>query len=420
MTVPTEGGVRSRPESLGREDLATPHDLRAGPLAARLRPDARFAVLDVTKYFGASTGGIRTYLLEKARYVAAHPDLRHVMVVPGERDAVADAGGTRCYRVASPRIPTQRQYRALLRRGTLARIIAHERPDIVEIGSSILVPWLVRGAVGSGGPPTVWFFHTYLPGVIALRDDLPGRVLRWGIGRYVAAVARGTRATFAASTFAEDALRAMGAPRVVTVPLGVDTATFCPARREHADRIRRELDLPPGPFALYLGRIAREKCLEDVLAAWPEVHRVNGLAFVIVGDGPAQERLARSPGGNAVVWRSFVGDRERVAELTAAAAFVVAPGPFETFGLSALEGLASGTPVLAVDHGAAGELVTRSGVGSVYPRGDRAALAAAAIHLAGQDRGALGRRGRDYAVANHEWDRVMERLFTAYGEVLTP
>ena len=48
------------------------------------RPEAELTVLDITKYFAATAGGIRTYLTEKARYVQAHPWLRQVLVVPDE------------------------------------------------------------------------------------------------------------------------------------------------------------------------------------------------------------------------------------------------------------------------------------------------------------------------------------------------
>ena len=81
------------------------------PAAPTLRPEATLAVLDVTKYYGDTTGGVRTYLNEKSAYVAARPSLRHVLVVPGAVDAMEDGAGTRTYRLAGPPIPTQPPYR---------------------------------------------------------------------------------------------------------------------------------------------------------------------------------------------------------------------------------------------------------------------------------------------------------------------
>src|SRR5687768_1653994 len=71
-------------------------DLRAAPLPPRLRPDAKLGVLDITEFFVETTGGIRTYLLEKAKYVEASPSLRHVLVVPGPTDSITQSDGVRC------------------------------------------------------------------------------------------------------------------------------------------------------------------------------------------------------------------------------------------------------------------------------------------------------------------------------------
>mgnify|MGYP003294427655 CR=1 FL=1 len=48
-----------------------------------LTPERMEGVLDISEFFGETTGGVRTYLLEKARYVQRNPLLRQVLVVPG-------------------------------------------------------------------------------------------------------------------------------------------------------------------------------------------------------------------------------------------------------------------------------------------------------------------------------------------------
>jgi hypothetical protein len=130
---------------------------------ATLRPEAGLSVLDITKYFGEKTGGIRTYLLEKARYVEANLSLRQVLIVPGPEDTLTESGGVRAYRLRGPRIPTEEAYRFLLATRTTHRILDHERPDIVEVGSPFFVPWITRRANRDLKAPMVWFFHTHLP-----------------------------------------------------------------------------------------------------------------------------------------------------------------------------------------------------------------------------------------------------------------
>ena len=54
-------------------------DISRIELPARLRPTASVGVLDITEFFGDTTGGVRTYLLEKAKYVQRRPELRQVL-----------------------------------------------------------------------------------------------------------------------------------------------------------------------------------------------------------------------------------------------------------------------------------------------------------------------------------------------------
>src|SRR5690348_2978601 len=103
-----EGTVYSRPVPLDRESLAR------ATLPPPLRVGAEVGVLDISEFFGETSGGVRTYLLEKARHVTADAKLRHVLVVPGARDRVRDGAGVRCYRLRGPTIPTRKPYRFML------------------------------------------------------------------------------------------------------------------------------------------------------------------------------------------------------------------------------------------------------------------------------------------------------------------
>ena len=132
---------------------------------------------------------------------------------------------------------------------------------------------------------------------------------------------------------------------------------------------------------------------------------------MLVGAHDGVSPLANLPG---VLTRPFVRDRDAVADLHAAADVYVAPGPVETFGLAALEALASSTPVLAPDAGGVTELVERSGGGRIFRAGDPGSLAEEAVALLGDDLMALGENARAYAVREHDWDAVFDRLFEVY------
>jgi alpha-1,6-mannosyltransferase len=90
----------------------------------------------------------------------------------------------------------------------------------------------------------------------------------------------------------------------------------------------------------------------------------------------------------------------------------------ETFGLAALEALASGAPVLSADQGGVAETIGRSGAGRLYSSGDPSHMAEVAVALLGEDLQTLGRVGRRYAEEHHGWDAVFDRLFQTYRHVL--
>ena len=378
-------------------------------------------VLDITKFFGATTGGIRTYLLEKATFVQRHPDLRHVVIVPAKHPSVDDQGSSRWYRLAGLPIPTQAPYRVLLSGGKIAAIFRAERPDIIEVGSPYLIPWITRRAARPLSIPLVWFYHTNFPRIISPRPDRDGFFRRSAgrmADRYVARLATVFDAAIGASQVAVDALTRAGFRHVERVPLGVSLSLFSPGRREYSDRTRRLHGLPPGPIAIFTGRLAREKELDLVIDAWPRVEKTTGATLVLVGDGPSRDHFRRRCQARRVVWLPYETDRERLADLLASADIYLAPGPAETFGLAALEAMASGLPVVSSDQGAVRELVEISGAGVVNPEPTADAMAESIIKLLDQDPVRLGALGRQHAEANHAWDAVFERLFGFYRRLL--
>jgi alpha-1,6-mannosyltransferase len=418
VTAPTD--VAATPGFLAPP--STPIDLSRTPFPPRLAGPGRLTVLDITKFFGDATGGIRTYLLAKARYVQHNPSLRQVLVLPGAADALGEEGGVRCYRLRGAQIPFDPSYRFLLATRTTHRIFEHERPDIIEIGSPWLVPWVTRLANRGLGAPLVWFYHTHFPVILDPGLTEVPRYRRIAAGaawRYARLVASSCRATLVASESVARELERHGVPRVHRVELGVDLECFHPSRRPNARDTRRRLGLPDAPLAVYLGRFAEEKRLETVIAAWQAVGRRTGGWLVLVGAGPREPRLRALAEGLQVRWIPYQRNRDDVADLLAACDLYIAPGPAETFGLSALEAMASGTPVLAVDSGGVADRVRTSGAGAVYAPGDPAACAEAAGGILMGDLRGLGKAARTFAEQHHAWDRAFDGIFRVYRRLLS-
>jgi alpha-1,6-mannosyltransferase len=118
------------------------------------------------------------------------------------------------------------------------------------------------------------------------------------------------------------------------------------------------------------------------------------------------------------VWLPFVSDRDLTADLLAAADLYVAPGPAETFGLSALEAMAAGIPVLSVDRGGVADRIRVSGAGACTPPAIRTALAEAAIRLLQGDLRSLGQTARATRKSITPGPAAFGRIFEVYREVL--
>ncbi|HEV8241959.1 MAG TPA: glycosyltransferase [Thermoanaerobaculia bacterium] len=136
---------------------------------------------------------------------------------------------------------------------------------------------------------------------------------------------------------------------------GTDAADDDPSRRS---------------YALAVAAAVPYKRLDLAVAACAK----QGIPLRIVGGGPEERRLATGAGDVKVLGR--VGDEE-LRELYRGARFLVQPG-VEDFGISAVEALACGTPVVALGSGGVRDIVVHGEHGVLYhPAGDAGALAAA-------------------------------------------
>jgi len=140
------------------------------------------------------------------------------------------------------------------------------------------------------------------------------------------------------------------------VPLGVDLATFRPSAARR----------PPGPARLvYAGRLSPEKNPAAVIGA---VRLLAGppVRLDIYGDGPAMASLRRAARDLPVTFHGHVSDRRTLASALSRADVAFAPSVAETFGLSILEAMACGTPVVTSTTGGAPELLA-PGAGVATP-----------------------------------------------------
>jgi alpha-1,6-mannosyltransferase len=378
-------------------------------------------VLDITKFYHGGGGGVRTYIDAKIDDFAER-GVRHTLVVPGAETRIERRRSTRIYWLRGPRIPFAQGYRFLLAAEAVARVLEVERPDVIEVGSPLLVPKVLEWAQPGQRIPTVGFYHadlvrTYLEPYTASWPKGFRRLAEKPVRSFARRVYSRFGATVAASPSVVAELSNLGIPRVRAVSLGVDLDLFNPAKRDR--RALDEFAVPKDrPVMVYAGRLCPEKGTAVLLSALERIPDEERPHLLLVGGGPSERALrARGEEIGGVSFVAFERDRARLARLLASCDLYAASGPGETFGLAVAEALASGLPVVGVDSGAVPDRVRGSGAARLYPPGDAEGCAAAILEMARLLGAGLRAAARSHAERTLSWQGTFDALVDVYHEV---
>ena len=373
---------------------------------------------DLTQSWSEVGGGVRTYLLQKRRHIIERTPHRHLLIIPGARDAVIEDERATTVTIASPHVPGSPNYRLLLRNRAVRAALTRFRPDLIECQDAYNLPW---AAIGHRKRFTATaltaIYMTDFPTVYLERplSKFVGRRLAGLVGRagyaYGRSLYRRFDAVFALSENGGAAkLRALGIGDVGVVPLGVELADF---RRDRRDpELRSGLGLSDDqPLLIYVGRLDGEKKPDVVVDAFRKLSQELGARLVLLGEGPLRETI-EALGDPHILMPGYVSGRPELARWLASADIYVSGMADETFGVSIVEAQASGLPVVGV---AAGAMIDRVGnsIGRLGPVGDSDAMAANVLAIWHSDRAALAERARSEAL-QYSWERSMELLFSRF------
>jgi glycosyltransferase involved in cell wall biosynthesis len=297
----------------------------------------------------------------------------------------------------------------------VARFLDGFAPELLHVHTEGPLGLAGRRYALERGIPLVTSFHTHFPqyaqhyGAGALAP-LVWRWLAWFHGPAALTLTPG-EAT-------RDELERHGLTAAQVWGRGVDAHHFQPSRRDAAWR-RWLAGGDETAIVLHVGRLAPEKNLEILIAAWRLARERLGqrATFVVAGEGPLERRI--------VTELPFVRQlgflpRNRLANLYASSDLCVLPSASETCGLVALEAMASGIAVIAADAGGLRESVRHAETGVLLPPNDALAFAAEieALVLDPERRFRLAAAAREWAL---ERDSAREdaQLIAQYGELVS-
>ena len=370
---------------------------------------------DLTQSWSEVGGGVRTYLLHKRRHILDATPHRHLMIIPGAEDRVAEEGRAVTVTIRSPHVPGSPNYRLLLRNRAVRRALERFRPDLIECQDAYNLPWAALRHRGRHRTTAlVAAYMTDFPTVYGERpiSRLLGRtaggvIARLGYG-YCGMLYRRFDALFALSENGGAAkLRSLGVPNVDVIPLGVEVGEFGPAKRSPA--LRRKLGLGDDqPLIVYAGRLDGEKKPDVVVDAFRKLPHSLGARLALLGEGPLRAEIAEL-GDARIVMPGYVRSRPELASWLASADIYASGMADETFGISIIEAQASGLPVVGVEAGAMIDRVPPR-VGRLGPVGDAEAMAANILDIWAGDHEAMAQQARAHAL-QFSWEASMDALF---------
>ena len=174
----------------------------------------------------------------------------------------------------------------------------------------------------------------------------------------------------------------VGAERQFRSPLAVDNDFFASEAEGHRPqktKLRQDFGLPDGRLLLYVGRLAPEKNLEDLLRALAVCAHDGRFGLALVGDGPSRPRITRLIEKLSLrnVFQFGFQGQSQLPKFYAMADALILPSRYEQWGLVVNEAMASGLPVLLSRRvGCAADLLEEGGNGFSFDPRDVASIAA--------------------------------------------
>jgi len=212
--------------------------------------------------------------------------------------------------------------------------------------------------------------------------------------------------------------------RVRVIRNGIDTVEYSPDQK--TDVLERHgIDLSR-PYVIFVGRITRQKGVPVLLRAAAALDPSAQLVLCAgAADTPelgaevsslvAELQATRS----GVIWIPEMLPKPEVIQLLTHALLFACPSVYEPLGIVNLEAMACATAVVASRVGGIPEVVDDGVTGLLVPPEDPSSLADA-MNLLLRDPGradAMGRAGRERAVAEFSWDAVAAQTAALYAEL---
>jgi N-acetyl-alpha-D-glucosaminyl L-malate synthase BshA len=200
------------------------------------------------------------------------------------------------------------------------------------------------------------------------------------------------------------------------IPNFVDPSRF---RRDSA--VCNMFASPGDRLVCHVSNFRPVKRVMDVVETFEKIVARVPSRLLMIGDGPERSRAEAYARAHHLRDRVFfLGNVTNLEEVLGACDLFLLPSESESFGMAALEAMASEVPVIATRTGGLPEVVTEGDTGYLLPVGDVAGMAERGIEILSNDdlRRNMGRRGRELAVEKFDEEKIVPRYRELYERVI--
>lgn len=166
---------------------------------------------------------------------------------------------------------------------------------------------------------------------------------------------------------------------IIVIPNFVDTDRFQHSNKEHF----KKMLAPNGERILaHVSNFRKVKRVEDVVTMFEKVHKQLPSKLLMIGDGPERQNIEEYCRTlNICSDIRFLGKQDQVDEILSITDLFVLPSQYESFGLSALEAMACGVPVISTNAGGLPEINVQGVTGYMSEVGDTDDMAKHAVEV---------------------------------------
>lgn len=206
--------------------------------------------------------------------------------------------------------------------------------------------------------------------------------------------------------------------KVKAIPNGINPARVM--LRKDCDQVRKELGVQTDEIVIMvLGRLAKQKGLEDLLESVPQILQQSASKFriLLVGEGPLEAELEQlTQQLNISEYILFLGFRDDIGDLLAATDIVVLPTLREGLSIALLEAMSAAKPVITTTIGSNKEVIVDGISGLLVPPKCPDRIAEAIVNLMENDqlRKSLGSEAKKKFEQYYTEDRMLQSYMELY------